>query len=193
VLMTHQLAPTLAPDLCKRGIAAAIVVNSISDRREQAEPQGDDVNRYAVKQKHPSPTVVNGCQEGWLTGFEPVTPRSTIWCSNQLSYSHRQVCQAWRRRPESTGGTERVARSTPANWSEELKITTKSPAGKPGRDCPDAGDAEGQRCRTPQGTKGRQLGSGGQCPPGDYRNRRAWGHCSALRGFFMRGRLEWRA
>src|SRR2546428_4347334 len=30
---------------------------------------------------------------GWLAGLEPATPRSTIWCSAMLSYSHRGAGQ----------------------------------------------------------------------------------------------------
>ena len=29
---------------------------------------------------------------GWVMGFEPTTPGTTIRCSNQLSYTHHMAC-----------------------------------------------------------------------------------------------------
>ena len=39
--------------------------------------------------KKKAPHLRAGLVGGWLMGFEPTTPGTTIQCSNQLSYSHR--------------------------------------------------------------------------------------------------------
>ena len=36
----------------------------------------------------PNPRTLNPCKLGWLRGFEPPPPGTTIRCSNQLSYNH---------------------------------------------------------------------------------------------------------
>src|SRR5260370_39137977 len=41
----------------------------------------------------PSWARAEGRKAGWLAGLEPATPRSPIWCSAMLSYSHHGAGQ----------------------------------------------------------------------------------------------------
>ena len=42
--------------------------------------------------RHLGNGLEHGCplkKVGWITGFEPATARTTIWCSTELSYIHQ--------------------------------------------------------------------------------------------------------
>ena len=94
-LTPSPLVPTLVPTSDKPSIFGSILDKMAGMRGERREADSVAVTACPVKRKGPLTTAVNGPNEGWLRGLEPPTPRSTVWYSNRLSYSHRIVARGY--------------------------------------------------------------------------------------------------
>ena len=65
----------------------------MTESKSVALPLGDIPMYAASEQGH----LTDETRMGWMKGFEPSTPGTTIRCSNQLSYTHHTASAQWQR------------------------------------------------------------------------------------------------
>ncbi len=81
----RSLAPLLAPVTDLRGQSETLTVTTSREDGQHGEQDPLDVTSIPVNGKDPLTVRVRGSLDLGATGFEPVTPSVSSWCSSQLS------------------------------------------------------------------------------------------------------------
>ncbi len=84
-LLSAALAPMLAPTPDDSGQISSFAVHSFNNEQPNRSEKAIGATSTPVKAKHPLAYSGSGCRGVDATGFEPVTPSVSSWCSSQLS------------------------------------------------------------------------------------------------------------